>query len=195
MRPPIIGFLFLVGIAGSQSAYPCTRSTPISASEMVADADLIVRATAEAYSVSPQAPLRTTGEPDWRVRFVVREMLKGSTTASEIILPGYLSERDDFNDHPAPYRFVRPNGRSGSCFANTYRSGADFLLVLKRRNDTVTVNWYALGPVNEQLRGPQDPWLLWVRAQLKNDGKQANQRLHPTAVGPGAVRPRVNRGR
>jgi hypothetical protein len=28
------------------------------------------------------------------------------------------------------------------------------------------VNWYALGPVNEQLRSATDPWLVWVKQQL-----------------------------
>jgi hypothetical protein len=36
-----------------------------------------------------------------------------------------------------------------------------------------TVNWYALGPVNEQLRSAEDPWLLWVREELETrDGLQ-----------------------
>jgi hypothetical protein len=87
---------------------------------------------------------------------------------AELILPGYLMDRDDFNDHEAPYSFVRPNGRSGSCFANSYRSGAEFLLMLRKRpSGDYTVNWYALGPVNEQLRSESDPWLLWVREQAK----------------------------
>jgi len=41
-------------------------------------------------------------------------------------------------------------------------------LVLRRTSGEIyTVNWYALGPVNEQLRSPNDPWLVWVREQLK----------------------------
>ena len=33
-----------------------------------------------------------------------------------------------------------------------------------RTNDgDYIVNWYALGPVNDQLRSDSDPWLLWVR--------------------------------
>lgn len=30
-----------------------------------------------------------------------------------------------------------------------------------------TVNWYALGPVNEQLESASDPWLLWVRQRVE----------------------------
>jgi hypothetical protein len=85
-----------------------------------------------------------------------------------VILPGYLTNRDDFNDHPPPYNFVRPNGRSGSCFANSYRLRGQFLMLLKKTSSgTLTVDWYALGPVNEQLRSADDPWLLSVREQVK----------------------------
>ena len=37
-----------------------------------------------------------------------------------------------------------------------------------------TVNWYALGPVNEQLRSAGDPWLAWVRqhAAPRMDGER-----------------------
>ena len=87
---------------------------------------------------------------------------------SVIVLPGYLVDRNDFNELKVPYTFVRRGGRSGSCFANTYRQNAEFLLMLKRRDDgSYTVNWYALGPVNEQLRGKDDSWLLWVREQVR----------------------------
>jgi len=87
---------------------------------------------------------------------------------SDLILPGYLVDRDDFNDRPAPYTFVRPGGRAGSCFANPYRSGAQFLLFLKKTiAGELTVNWYALAPVNEQLHSDDDPWPLWVRERAQ----------------------------
>jgi hypothetical protein len=87
-----------------------------------------------------------------------------------------MNDQDDWNDQAVPYTMVRRNGRSGSCFANTYRQGAQFLLVLRRTgnvssavssNSEYTVNWYALGPVNEQLRSADDPWLQWVRDHVK----------------------------
>ena len=149
---------------------------------MVAGAHLIVRATAHGYEVPPYGTQWTSGEPDSRIRFTIRETVKGPDVGAQIVLPGYLSERDDFNDHAAPYGFVRPNGRSGSCYANTYREGADFLLVMKQQDGHFTVNWYPLGPVNEQLHGPEDPWLLWVRTQVKPGNALANTRLHPTAA-------------
>jgi hypothetical protein len=108
----------------------------------------------------------TTGVPESTIRFKVIESLRGGFT-SEVVLPGYLSDTDDFNEQPPPYTFVRPNGRRGSCFANTYRAGGQFLLFLKNTpTGEQTVNWYALAPVNEQIHSISDPWLTWVRAEV-----------------------------
>jgi hypothetical protein len=148
---------------------------------MVKEADVIVRAIAKQYDVASKDPNSwTTGEPDSRVRFEVLEVIRGKTLAN-LILPGYLSDEDDFNDHASPYNFVRPGGRHGSCFANTYRSGAQFLLVLKKKQSgELTVNWYPLGPVNEQLHSTTDPWLLWVRAEAqKAKSVKSAQNPHP----------------
>jgi len=143
--------------------------SPVSAEEMLREADAILRAVAVEYARPPANPNNsTTGEPDSNVRFKVLEVLRGNDQRTELALPGYLSERDDFNDHQPPYTFVRPNGRAGSCFANTYRTGAQFLLFLKNRSGAYTVDWYALGPVNEQLQSDRDPWLLWVREHIRN---------------------------
>lgn len=159
--------VFIELLCLASPAFPCTRASPVSTLAMVKGSDAIVRALAVGYAVPPRDPkVMTTGEPDSRVRFEVREVIRGTDVKAELILAGYLTDRDDFNDHEAPYRFVRPNGRSGSCYANTYRSGAEFLLMLKKRpSGDYTVNWYALGPVNEQLRSESDSWLLWVRQQ------------------------------
>jgi len=64
---------------------------------------------------------------------------------------------------------VRSNGLMGSCFANSYRSGGQFLLILKKEKKSAryTVDWDILGPTNEQLSSADDPWLLWVREQVK----------------------------
>jgi hypothetical protein len=135
---------------------------------MLLQADAILRAVAVEYARPPADPNNwTTGEPASSVRFKVLEVLRGNDQRTELALPGYLSERDDFNDHQPPYTFVRPNGRAGSCFANTYRTGAQFLLFLKSRDGNYTVNWYALGPVNEQLRSEHDPWLVWAREHTR----------------------------
>lgn len=119
----------------------------------------------------------TTGTPDSRIAFDVIETIRGQLPGAEVVLHGYLSDRDDFNDQRPPYTFVRPGGRSGSCFANTYRRGGEFLLMLKRTNDgAYTVNWYALGPVNEQLGAASDPWLTWVRQHAKTKRPSVGRR-------------------
>jgi len=152
----------------SLHAYPCQRATPVSSIEMVKQADVIVRAIAEKYDVPPKNPnVVTTGVPDSTVHFHVLEVIRGDAR-TDLTLAAYLSDKDDFNDHPSPYDFVRPGGRAGSCIANAYRSGAQFLLLLKKQQaGKLTVNWYGLGPVNEQLHSTNDPWLLWVRAEAQ----------------------------
>jgi hypothetical protein len=166
-RPTLITALVAV-ILSATDAHPCSLAKPVSSLEMVKQSDVIVRATAVEYAMAPRNPnIWTTGEPDSMVRFKVLEVIRGRMS-SELVLPGYLVNRDDFNDEAPPYNFVRPNGRSGSCFANSYRSGAQFLLILKKEKSVgYTVNWYALGPVNEQLHSTNDPWLLWVREQVR----------------------------
>lgn len=134
--------------------------------DLVSSADAIIRAKAIAYATPPSDPnMWTTGVPDSKVRFKVIELIRGLEIPN-LVLPGYLVQRDDFNDQQAPYTFVRPGGRAGSCFANSYRQDAEFLLFLKKTETRdLTVNWAALAPVNEQLHSPEDPWLIWVRQQ------------------------------
>jgi hypothetical protein len=157
----------LLGSAAfTTAAYPCSVIGNISSVDMVDEADAIVRATAVEYATPPGNPnIRTTGVPDSKVRFKVLDTIRGPLI-KDLTLPGYLVDKDDFNDRQPPYTFVRPGGRAGSCFANSYRSGAQFLLFLKKaKSGEFTVNWYALGPVNEQLHSADDPWPLWVREQ------------------------------
>src|SRR5258706_3306704 len=101
----------------------------------------------------------------------MEEVLRGKDRPPGIALNGYLSDTDDFNDVPVPYTFVRPNGRSGSCFAFTYKQGAQFLLFLKKTETGYTPNISPLGPNNEQLRSADDPWLKWVKEHLKETEK------------------------
>jgi len=156
--------VLLGSVVFTMEAYPCSVSGAISNLKLVNDGDTIVRVTAVEYASPPSNPqFGTTGVPDSKIRFKVIERIRGPVI-SDLILPGYLVDRDDFNDQQPPYTFVRPGGRAGSCFANSYRSGGQFLLFLKKtKAGELTVNWYALAPVNEQLHSDDDPWLLWVR--------------------------------
>ena len=149
-------------------AHACSVSGILSNVDLVKDADAVVRARAVGYAKPPGDPgVWTTGVPDSKVRFQVIETVRGQAVA-EVVLPGYLVATDDFNDKPSPYTFVRPGGRSGSCFANSYRTDAQYLLFLKKtKAGDLTVNWAALAPVNEQLHSADDPWLVWVREQAE----------------------------
>jgi hypothetical protein len=166
-RPTLI-IAFVAVILSARGAYPCSTNREVSGVEIVKQADAIVRVSAVEYAIAPQNPnVFTNGEPDSRIRFKVLEVIRGQISR-ELILPGSLVDEDDFNLRQPPYDIVRPNGLSGSCFANSYRSGGQFLLMLKKKQSRgYTVNWYALAPVNEQLHSINDPWLLWVREQAK----------------------------
>jgi hypothetical protein len=153
----------------SSSSFACSVRSIATPTELVGGADVIVRAVASEYEVPPANPADwTSGVPDSVVKFDIVEVLRGNAPPS-LTLHGYLTQRDDYNDKEPPYTFVRPAGRAGSCFANSYRQGAEYLLFLKRTNGTeeLTVNWAALAPVNEQLHGDKDPWLSWVRDEAK----------------------------
>ena len=65
-------------------------------------------------------------------------------------------------------------GLDGPCFAYEYRLGAEYLFLLNRvdGSDVLTPYWIALGPTNEQIRGPEDPWVRWVREQLADGAER-----------------------
>ena len=156
-----------VGLIPMSASQACSRMKPFTLDELFDNAEVIVRATAVKYAKAPDDPrFMTTGVPDSTIEFRVEDRLRGKNLTDKIILNGYLSDKDDFNDIPVPYMFVRPGGRSGSCFANTYKEGAQFLLFLKKTGEVYSPNISALGPTNEQLHSDDDPWLVWVRNHL-----------------------------
>jgi hypothetical protein len=146
-------------------SFPCQRTHRVSPEEMVLKADVIVRARAERL-VHP-ASIPHSSDPDSTVQFKVLETIRGEMPSDHFELRGALVNADDFNDMESPYNFVRPDGRKGSCYATSYRAGAQFLLMLKKAERGFTVEWYPLGPTNEQLHSTDDPWLIWVRAQAR----------------------------
>jgi len=161
----------IVFVMSADPAYGCRRVGQFSFDEIFV-ADAIVIATAEKYVGEPDLTIINFGVPDTQVVFKVDEVLKGDKVPATIVLNAYLSTVDDFNDQDVPYKFVRPNGRGGTCLANTYKKGASFLLFLKKTEHGYTSNISALGPSNEQLHDAQDPWLLWTREEIrKRSGK------------------------
>ncbi len=140
----------------------CKRITDISMEKDVHDAELIVRVTAVDYD---QPPRDSNEYTLGTIHFRVDELIKGRHAPTDLTLPGKFDPGDDFNDRPAPYNFVRSTGRWGSCYTDRYRRGASYLLLLKTRESAWTTHWDALAPLNEQLHGKDDPWVVWVRKQ------------------------------
>lgn len=154
-----ISLLLLIGVKCASACW-VEHGNVDPAKEIVRRADAIVRATALEYAGPPNIP-------DSRIKFKIVESIRGRVIG-DLLLPGHLVTTNDFNDRQPPYSFVRPNGRRGSCYADSYKAGGEFLLFLKRiSGGEYTVKWFALGPVNEQLHSVTDKWLIWVREQAK----------------------------
>lgn len=163
---PLLVSVLTVGLIPMGASQACIRDKPFTLDELFDNAEVIVRATAIRY-VKPPGDMRTNGVPDSTIEFRVEDKLRGKNLPDAIILNGYLNDWDDFNEMPVPYMFVRPGGRGGSCFANTYKEGAQYLLFLKKTRDVYTADISPLGPTNEQLYSNDDPWLVWVSNHLK----------------------------
>ena len=174
-RTLFVALLWILSIASG--AFSCSAEVSPDPTRVVARADLILRVTAvEYFGVQPPPFERRLWNSN--IRFSVEEVVKGTYATRDLILPGFLTDRDDWNDRPVPYRAPRPEARGGGCFANGYRKGGHFLLLLKKWDgklsymiagdslDGYTVNWY-VGPVNEQVRSANDPWVVWVRKQVR----------------------------
>jgi hypothetical protein len=143
------GLLALV----SRQALGCS-ATPLTAAELVDEADTIVRAVAVSTEVRD-------GDSD-QVKFEIREVLKGHMEGSSLTQPGYTYHYLGRNEMPPPYDFVRPGGRGGRCYARDYRIGSEYLLIMVE-ND---VRWAALSATNEEVTGSDDPWVWWVKGFL-----------------------------
>jgi hypothetical protein len=105
------------------------------------------------------------GTDPGRVTLQVLEVLKGSYDRPFVTVPGQIR---DYPSDPArrpPYEQIDCVGRvpgCGSCFAQGHKDGAQYLLLLKGG----TPYWAPLSPTNEEVAGPHDPWVVWVKRQL-----------------------------
>jgi hypothetical protein len=139
--------------------YPLAR-----VEEFVDSAELVVRAVVVGAEEIPDPPAGGFG-PMKRIVFSVAEHLRGDGPDT-LRIPGWIVETDDFNPLPVPYRMVRPAGQRGSCDAREYRLGAEYLLLLRSSPVGPSPHWRPLAPLNEQIRGTDDPWLVWVRDRV-----------------------------
>lgn len=138
----------------------------------------LVKSAEMVLLVRADSAVRVPGPPAFElrdsVRFTVPEVIDsaGSAVPRPIAVIGRLSNAPDFNRGQLPYRWTRPDGMSGMCYAYSYQRGGTFLLLLKRMaTGALTPYCAGLQPVNEQVRGPDDPWVAWVRAQ-RSQGRQ-----------------------
>lgn len=156
-------------------AWPCTVVGPLpSAERLVQDAQVVARVRAEDVASTPGSGGFFLDASPTQVRFLIIEVLKGELSTVVIEFNGSLTNRDDRNDGPVPYARIRRGGRGGTCYALTYRAGAEYLLFLRpgsrgsSQENVLTPYWAPLGPTNEQLfGGVSDAWLLWVKEQLR----------------------------
>jgi hypothetical protein len=130
-------------------------------------ADVIIRA--RAVRLTPrEVPPSLFSYPNTQVHFEVLEILKGNSVPKEVAIAGAFVDRDDFNRSVEPYRLVRAAGRHGDCFATEYRPNAEYLLLLRRNAGVLTPYWAPLAPLNEQIQGPDDPWVRWIRTEIQS---------------------------
>ena len=127
--------------------------------EFVDSAEVIVRVLAAGVDSTVRRPT---------VLFTPVEWIRGGPSAVPLRADGELVERDDFAAGPVPYTTVRPAGQHGDCYAREYRRGAEYLLLLRPRGtEKLSPYWVALAPLNQQVRGAADPWVIWVRTRVR----------------------------
>jgi hypothetical protein len=167
LKPTPILLAALLSAAPGSRAWACSlqelrRSPgyayrPERVAEFVDSATVVVRAVAAGADSAGPWPAVTFTPVEW---------IRGGPSAGLLRAVGTLVDRDDFNPRPVPYTMVRPAGQRGDCFAQEYRRGAEYLLLLRRvAGEGLTPYWMPLAPVNEQVRGADDAWVAWVRAR------------------------------
>ena len=147
-------------LAANWPVLACSVDRIPPATELVDQSELIlvVRIPEERYASSTN------------IEASVVSTLKGTYTNATFSVMGYTTQYDGPNDRPVPYDFVRPGGRHGDCFATDYKMGGYFLLLIRKD----TPYWAALAPVNEEVTGTDDPWVIWVKTRLDKTEKKTS---------------------
>lgn len=134
---------------------------------LVDDATAIARVRAVGPVGPPPGPHAYHG--DGTMAFAVLEWIRPPAGArpDSLAFAGSALDRDDFNRDSVPYTFVRSDGGHGDCYAYGHRVGAEYLVLLRpdRYGRGLSPWWALLAPVDEQVRGADDPWVAWVRAR------------------------------
>ena len=151
----------VASVGGVREVCACTALLkPID--RVIRESETVVRAQV----VASESPGRT--DPG-RITLRVLEVLKGSYDRPFVTVPGQIRDyRSDPGRRP-PYEQIDCVGRApgcAGCFAQSYKDGAQYLLLLKGG----TPYWAPLSPTNEEVSGPHDPWVVWVKRQLTGRG-------------------------
>ena len=118
---------------------------------LVAESEAIVR-------------VRVMGEFEREVvSFRVLEQLKGAPLFV-ISVRGRMLSRPDLSWRPVPTGLTRREDKNRCGYGLTYQRDGEYLLLLGTVDGVLTPYW-SLGVTNEQLLGPDDPWLEWVRQE------------------------------
>ena len=132
---------------------------------IVLQSEMVVRATA----IGTTPPPAGSSRPGLSyMAFETREVLKGDAVPDTLRFVGYPDDRDSFQEEPVPYLATFRWRGGGDCTSTTYRPGAEYLLLLGDSPAGLGLSpyWQVLAPTNEQIRGPDDPWVGWVRQVL-----------------------------
>jgi hypothetical protein len=149
--------LGLMGLLGGAEARACKVSHVATAAEITQDADVILLVQVPARKIRQVSPITMT----------VLAVLKGDFRSKTVIVPGQTARYYGPNDRTVPYDWVRPGGKLGQCFAEDYKPGGQFLLFLRKGE----VQWSPLAATNEEVSGPTDPWVIWVKKRVKGTDK------------------------
>ena len=153
----LIATFALVMRALGSSSVACEPADVETASEITDRAEVILLVKVPDEKIEQVSP----------ITMAVLEVVKGGFKGSTVVVEGETARYEGRNDSPVPYDFVRPGGRSGDCFADDYKPGGQFLLFLRDGS----VHWSPLAATNEEVSGPTDPWVTWVKQRLKNKPK------------------------
>lgn len=133
----------------------------------VAEADVVVRAVAVAVETDAGNDRYAS-----TVRFRTVEVLAGANDRGDLVFPGIIVDRSDFNEGSVPYQMVRAAGQRGDCYAREYRIDGEYLFLLRDDEGSLTPHWAPLAPTNEEIRGEDDLWVAWVRGRLEQSASK-----------------------
>jgi ankyrin repeat protein len=164
----ICGLLWGVCIPGN--IFACKVTHVYTATEITDRADVILLVKVPDEIITKFSP----------IEMQVLEIVKGDFKTKTVTIFGVTARYYGHNDGAPPYDIVRPGGRGGSCHADDYKPGGQFLLFLKGGD----VYWAALAATNEEVSGPNDPWVVWVRERLaRNDALYGSPIYDPVKSG------------